>query len=116
MNEKNEKTFDRLKAVSNKLLAMPRPNEYERNHQRHDFLLETFTGRPQEFCEFMGHMKVVLEHGKISKVDAIRLFDDIAMAALHIGRDDGRYSAIKDYAGPEFQFLLDGYENRKATA
>jgi len=101
-----EMAYDEIKAIGDKLLAMPRPGEYERNRQRHNFLLETFTGRTDEFCQFMGHMRVVLEKEKIRKADAIRIFDDIALAALHIGRDDGHDRAIRDYAGPEFQFLL----------
>jgi len=108
----NEMSFDELKAASTKLLAMPRPGEYERS-ERVIFLEKTFSGHTEDFCQFMGHMRVELETRKISKADAISIFDDIAMAALHIGRDDGRYDAIKTYAGPEFQFLL---KDRKVTA
>jgi len=109
-----EMTYDELKAVSDKLLAMPRPGEYEKS-QRADFLMKAFSRNTEDFCCFLGHMRVLLENKKIRKVDVISLFDDIAMAALNIGRDAGRYSGIKDYGGPMYQFLLDE-KDKKATA
>ena len=108
----NKMSYDEIKAAGAKLLAMPRPGEFERS-ERVIFLEETFSGRTDNFCQFMGHMKGVLETRKISKADAVSIFDDIAMAALHIGRDDGRYDAIKRYAAPAFKFLLN---DREATA
>ena len=100
----NEMTYDEINEVGAKLLAMPRPAEYEKS-ERVDFLVNTFSGRTDDFCGFMGHMRVELETKKISKKDAIRLFDDIALTALFIGRDDGHDDAIKRYA-PYYQFLL----------
>jgi len=110
----NEMTYDEIKAISDKLLAMPRPGEYERSN-RADFLIKAFNRNTGDFFQFLGHMRVLLEGKKIRKVDAIRIYDDIAMAALNIGRDSGRYSAIKDYGGTTFQFLLDE-KDRKVTA
>jgi len=108
----NEMTYDAINEIGVKLLAMPRPGEYEKS-ERVDFLLKTFSGRTDDFCGFMGHMRVELEtKKKISKIDAIRLFDDIALAALFIGRDDGHDDAIKNYA-PSYRFLL---KDRRATA
>jgi len=105
-------TYDEIKAASDKLLAMPRPADYE-GGERVTFLVKTFSGNTDDLCRFMGHMRVVLKTKKISKADAIGIFDDIAMATLTVGRNDGRDSAIRDYAAPEFQFLV---KDRKVTA
>jgi len=102
---KDEMTYDELEAAVAKLLAMPRPRDYT-GGERVNFLVKTFSGKTDDLCRFMGHMRVVLKTKRISKADAVGIFDDIAMAALSVGRDEGRDSAIRDYAGPEFQFLL----------
>jgi len=108
----NKMTYDEIKAVAAKLLAMPRPKDYE-GGERVNFLVNTFSGNTDDLCCFMGHMRVDLNTRRISKADAIGIFDDIAMAALNIGRNSGRDSAIRDYAGPEFQFLV---KDRKVSA
>jgi hypothetical protein len=98
-------------AVCAKLMALP-PTTLDEN-QRREFLKEIFMGRPSEFCQFMGYMEVELSTIKLRRDDAVSIMSDIAFAALSIGRDDGRADAIKTYAGPEFQFLLN---DRRKTA
>jgi len=61
--------------------------------QRTAFLQETFTGRPIEFCEFMGYMKATLSTIKLRRDEAVNIMSDIASAALNIGREDGRKTA-----------------------
>jgi len=97
-----------------KFLALPKPNKYEKS-ERKKFLENIFMGRTSEFCEFMGHMTSVLSNDKkIRKAEIISIMDDIAMAALHIGREDGWTSALKDYGEPCFQFLLNAHKETAA--
>lgn len=99
------------KIIFDNLLKLPK-STYE-VRQRGDYLEKTFTGRPSEFCYFMGYMRVELANNrKINKVEAVSIMDDIAMTALKIGREDGRVYAIRNYA-PNYKFLI---KENEATA
>jgi len=93
------------KAICKKILEIPLSTTFK--SPRADFIKETFIGNPDDFCQFMGFMQAHLSIIKMRRDEAVSIMSDIALAAIGIGRKDGRDDALRSYGRPEFQFLLD---------
>ena len=95
-------TLQEAGAVYKKLIEIPPTSE----NPRMKFLVETFTGYPDEFCEFLGVMRNRLSKSKMRRDEVIEVMNDVALAALSIGRKDGHDDSLRHNGRPELQFLL----------
>ena len=98
-------TIADIQAICKKVFDLPQSNNFKM--PRHDFVKETFMGNPDEFCQFMGWMQAELSKIKMRRDEAVSIMSDIALAAIMIGRKEGRDDALRSYGRPEFKFLLD---------
>jgi hypothetical protein len=97
-------TIEVSKAICKKLLETPLSTTFK--SPRADFIKETFMDNPDDFCQFMGFMKEHLSTIKMRRDEAVSIMSDIALAAVTIGRKDGRDETLRRYGAPEYQFLL----------
>jgi len=92
------------RTICKKVFDLPESNF--REFPRAIYIAETFMGKKDEFCEFMGYIKAELSTIKMRRDKAISIMEDIATAALWIGEKDGFDDALRSYGRQEFQFLL----------
>lgn len=87
-----------------KLLELPSStlNENPRVH----YLTDIFTGYPDDFCYFIGYFVEHLSTTKVKRDDAVHIMSDFTLAAMSIGRDEGKVNALREYGRPEYMFLL----------
>ena len=97
-------TIPEAGAVYKKLIEIPKPPTSENPRMR--FLIETFDGYPNEFCEFLGVMQCRLSKSKMRRDKVTEIMNDAALAALSIGRKDGYDDSLRHNGRPELQFLL----------
>jgi hypothetical protein len=87
-----------MRQVLNTLSEIVKVKDYD-GRKGMDYLKSYFGDNRDLFCQFTGFLNAELKYNLITKKDAVTVLNDVIMAAISIGWNDGFNDAKRIYSG-----------------